>query len=159
EPEIRAAQEEWERPLLPTSAEDLFRRRWMATMPEFEKLLRLLGPSNWAPSRGLRAHYPLDGEPTDRTGQSPGGVFVDGLPAFAAGRLEHAAVFDGQRFLDAGDVGHFGFYDKFSFAAWVYPEGAAGGTLLSRMVDVPRGAGYQLALAGGKVQLNLVVRW
>src|SRR5207237_2793028 len=76
-----------------------------------------------------------------------------------AGRLRHAAAFDGHRSLDAGDVGHFGFYDKFSFAAWVYPDGAAGGTLLSRMVDVPRGAGYQLALTGGKVQLNLVVRW
>jgi hypothetical protein len=130
-----------------------------AAQAEWEQSLPRTPPQDWAPTRGLLAHFPLDGEPTDHAGTSRGGIFAAGLPAFGPGRLGRAAAFDGQRFLHAGDVGHFGFYDKFSLAAWVYADDEAGGTILSRMVDAPRGAGYQLVLAGGKVQLNLVVRW
>ncbi len=57
-----------------------------------------------------------------------------------------------------GDIASFGFYDKFTFSVWVKP-GAAGGTILSRMVDEPEGEGYSVVLASGKVQVNLVKRW
>src|SRR5262249_21412408 len=59
----------------------------------------------------------------------------------------------------AGDVGHFGFYDKFSLAAWVRPDGDRGGVLVSRMADEDRGEGYSLHLVGGRLQVNLVKRW
>jgi hypothetical protein len=65
----------------------------------------------------------------------------------------------GRRSLDAGNVGDFGFYDKFSLAARVYPEGDRGGTMLSRMVDVAGGEGYSVALKHGKVQVRLTKRW
>lgn len=68
--------------------------------------------------------------------------------------------FAGDRVIDAGDIADFGYLDKFTFAAWVkLDDEKSGGTILSRMTDVPEGDGYQFAIAGGKLQLNLVKRW
>ncbi len=58
---------------------------------------------------------------------------------------------------EAAKVGDFGFLDRFSFSLWVRPEGD--GTLLSRMLDEPRGEGYSLAVVGGKLQAAFVKRW
>jgi hypothetical protein len=57
------------------------------------------------------------------------------------------------------DVADFGFYDRFSFVASVYPKDLRGGTIVSRMVDESRGEGYQVRLVDGKIQVNLVKRW
>ena len=40
----------------------------------------------------------------------------------------------------------FGFYDKFSLGAWVYPRRRQGGTILSRMTDADRADGYSCRL-------------
>jgi hypothetical protein len=69
------------------------------------------------------------------------------------------AVFDGRRCLDAGDVGDFGYEDKFSLAAWVRPDAPGTGMIVSRMADVLFGDGYGLRLEAGKVQVLLVKRW
>jgi hypothetical protein len=62
--------------------------------------------------------------------------------------------------IDAGDIADFGYLDKFTLSAWVWlVNEKAGGTIISRMTDVPEGDGYQLAIVGGKLQLNLVKRW
>ncbi len=67
------------------------------------------------------------------------------------------------RFIAAGDVGKFGYFDKFSLTAWIYPRGeggkAAGGTILSRMTDEAEADGYYLRLVDGRLQVNLVKRW
>jgi hypothetical protein len=68
-------------------------------------------------------------------------------------------LLDGRRFIDAGNVGDFGFYDKFTLAAWINPADERGGTIISRMTDAEHADGYYLSLAGGKLQLNLVKRW
>lgn len=61
--------------------------------------------------------------------------------------------------LDAGDVAGFGFFDRFTLAAWIRPAGRRGGTILSRMADQPEGEGYGVALTQGRIQVNLVKRW
>jgi mono/diheme cytochrome c family protein len=104
------------------------------------------GPAahDWSPGRGLLARLPAQSLSAglERTA-GPGGC---------------AAVrFDGQHSLDAGDLGDFGFFDKFSVAAWVLP--AADGSIVSRMADTDRAEGYNLALEGGKVHVHLVKRW
>ncbi|MFN4257913.1 MAG: DUF1553 domain-containing protein [Gemmataceae bacterium] len=111
---------------------------------------------DWYPERRLVAHYPLDDQPEmpDTTPR-----FQAGTVTFGPGRLGRAALFDGQRYLDAGDVGDFGFYDKFSLSAWIRPEDIGTGTIISRMKDTARAEGYSLCLHKGKVQLNLVKRW
>ena len=62
--------------------------------------------------------------------------------------------------IDAGDVGNFGFFDKFTIAAWVLPQGKRGGAILSRMVDTASAAdGYSLVLENGKLHVHVVKRW
>jgi hypothetical protein len=119
-------------------------------------------PAAWSITRGLVAAYDLDGRTTAQAGREhklPEGKFHDGEPAFAPGRIGQAAVFDGKRYLDVGDVAGFGFYHKFSCAAWIYPTGGQGGTVLSHMTDEDQADGYSLVLKGGKLQVNLVKRW
>jgi hypothetical protein len=60
---------------------------------------------------------------------------------------------------EAGDLGGFGFLDRFTLSAWIHPDGLKGGTVLSRMIDEPRGEGYAVVLEDGKVHVNLVKRW
>src|SRR5262249_43400690 len=104
----------------------------------------------YSPERGLETHFPLD-DAAKLTAR-------EGEPRFAAGKFGRAFDADGKRFLEAGKAGDFGFYDKFTFAAWIFPRGERG-TIVSRMVDVPQGEGYSLELKGGRLQLNLVKRW
>ena len=101
---------------------------------------------------GLAAHFPLNGA-EDKA------KFVDGPPAFASGKVGRAAELDGKRHLDAGDVGAFGFLDRFSLAAWVYPRGKPSGTIVSRMQDESRGEGYSVVLNAGRLQILLVKRY
>ncbi len=111
----------------------------------------------WTFTEGLRAHFALDGDSAN-TGTGPVGEVRDGTPVYVRGPAGLAADLNGRRFVDAGDVGDFGFYDKFSLAAWVYPRGPQGG-ILSRMADTDRAEGYSLHLQDGRLQLNLVKRW
>jgi hypothetical protein len=135
EPQLAAAQAQWE-PTLPANP-----------------------PLSWSIESGLVVYYPLDGDTVNRSAVSQSGKFQGGEPAFARGKLAQAGDFDGQRFIDAGNVANFGFYDKFSCGAWIYPRGDQGGTVLSRMTDMAQAEGYSLALVSGKVQINLVKRW
>ena len=71
-------------------------------------------------------------------------------PASRPVRWDRRSPLDGRAFVDAGDVAGFGFYDKFTLAAWIKPERPAGGTIVSRMVDQPEGDGYSVVLDRGK---------
>jgi hypothetical protein len=109
--------------------------------------------TDWAPTEGLVAHFPLDGP-------DAGLVFREGPPSFAAGRKGQAAELDGKRFLDAGNVGAFGFDDRFTLSAWIRPQRErAGMAIVSRMRDEARQAGYGVFLSDGCVEVDLVVRW
>jgi hypothetical protein len=136
-----------------------------AAQAKWEKFLSAEPPIDWAITRGLLVHYPLDDTRAASGGRHPpkdatGVEFQDGDAAFAPGRIGQAGQFDGKRFIDAGNVANFGFFDKFSCGAWIFPKGEQGGSILSRMLDVPRGVeGYNLHLEAGKLHVNLVKRW
>src|SRR5205823_3326 len=100
-----------------------------------------------AQQEGLVARFALDGA----AGRAR---FVDGEPVFAMGKIGRAAVLDGTRHLDAGDVANFGFYDRFSVSAWVYARDHHGGTVVSRMKDEPQGEGYAVVLHNGRVGVH-----
>ncbi len=104
----------------------------------------------WTVTDGLVARYDLDGEAGDARP-------VDGNPEWVVGRVGGALALDGRRHLEAKGVGKFGFFDKFTLAAWVRPEGD--GTILSRMDPAGREQGYHVQLEGGRVHVNLVMRW
>jgi hypothetical protein len=116
-------------------------------------------PVQWFPIRDLQARFALDGNVESSRDPGKRGEFVDGQPSWGEGRMGQAAVFDGKRFVAIKDVGDFGFYDKFTLAAWIYADGPQGGTILSRMTDAAQADGYSLELVNGKLQANLVKRW
>ena len=121
----------------------------------WEKEFARTQPADWSVARGLVVHYRLDG---DLGGKPDCALAQEGEPAFVTGRVGQAASFDGKHFLNAGDIAGFGFYDKFTLAAWVYPT-AAQGAIVANAEDVSEPLGYGLYLKKGKVQINLVVRW
>ena len=133
-----------------------------AAQAKWEKSLQKAPPVDWTITRGLLAHYPLDGdiqgEFRDHSTDSPKAQFQEGEAVFVRGRFGKAASFDGRRFIDAGDTGDFGFMDKLSLGAWVYFSDVADGTILSRMDDTDESLGYSLAIQEGKLQLSLSAR-
>ncbi|MBM4067760.1 MAG: DUF1553 domain-containing protein [Planctomycetes bacterium] len=119
---------------------------------------------NWTLTRGLAAHFRFDGNDLDAAGATDSskqrrGRFAGGEPTYVPGKLGGAAQLDGKRYFNAGDVGDYGFKDRFTLAAWVRPAGKRGGTILSRMLDTDRASGYSVVLQDGKVHVNLILRW
>jgi hypothetical protein len=116
---------------------------------EWEKTLQPDAYLRWTVSDGLAARFDLDGDAA--------GLKVSGAaPEFIAGRIDGAARFDGRGHFEAPAVGKFGYFDKFSLAAWVRD---GNGTILSRMDEAGREAGYHVNLENGRVHVNLVARW
>jgi hypothetical protein len=136
EPEIASAQSGWESSVLNRPAID------------------------WSPDEHRVVHLRSSPD-VNGSGREPIGParFRDGRRRFTDGPVGRAIVLDGRGYLDAGDVAGFGFYDRFTLAAWIKPAGPRGGTIISRMVDQPQGEGYSVVLERGKVQVNLVKRW
>ncbi len=124
-----------------------------------ESFQHVAEPIQWAPADGLLVHYALDGSAVDSTGQAQGAEYEGGQAAYLTGMLGQAADFDGQQCLVAGDVAKFGYFDKFSCAASVFPRDHQGGTILSRMTDAAQADGYYICLVDGHVEVNLVKRW
>ncbi len=120
---------------------------------EWEKTIA--AGTDWQPHRFLLEHFRLDGP-----GEALRAKTKDGETVFApsAARYAQAPVFDGKRYLDADDIGNFGFQDKFTVAAWFKSE-SPDGIIVSRAEDREEQPGWGLHLKGGKLQLNLVQRW
>ena len=114
--------------------------------------------SDWTPTAGLQQVYPLAGSLLSDAGHSltlsPEGV----EPIWVLRGGERALLLDGGAIPESATVGGFGYFDRFSLAAWIRPDGS-GGTVLSRMVPVEQGEGYSVHLQDGRVQVNLVKRW
>ena len=155
-----------------------------AAQQQWEDSLPAAGRVDWVLRDRLLVHYPLDGDIAGvYTGEpvkvSPGvtaGLQVnrrapenvtlpanvtleDGQPHFVPGRVGAAASFDGQRFIDAGDIANFTYDDPFTLAAWIYST-AADGVIVSRALAGDQGErGWGLYLVDGKVRVNLSQRW
>ena len=133
--------------------------RIAAAQADWERALGQAPRLDWTVTNDLRTYLPLDGSLDNRSSESQNGKFVGGDSGFATGRFGQAVEFDGQRFIDAGDVAAFGFYDKFSCGAWIFSRDEHGGAILSRMAEAPQGEGYSFQLIGGKLQVHLTKRW
>ncbi len=67
-------------------------------------------------------------------------------------------TFDGERFTNAGNVGDFGYDDRFAFALWMRSRKLTG-AILSRMPEEPEAEGYAVELIDGKIRVSLTKRW
>ncbi len=138
-----------------------------AAQSRWEESLSAEMPIDWTIAEGLAAKYPLDGEITyagNELEKEEIPKASDGEPSFVASsvgeaaRGVEAASFDGRRFIDCGDVGKFGYLDKFSLGAWIHST-AGEGAILSRVADTDEAEGYSLYLKAGKIRLDLSKRW
>ena len=98
---------------------------------------------DWAPSDELTVHFPLDDD--GREALSRQAHAVDSHLTFEPGMVGRAATFDGAGAIDAGAAGDFGYFDKFTFAAWIRPL-AASGTILAKMSEATDADGYSVVL-------------
>jgi hypothetical protein len=128
-----------------------------AAQAEWEQKYGKQTGGEWFPQDGLIKRWALDPRttPTVREGKA---THARGHPLHPAGRSDPAVVFDGKLFLDAGDVGDFGYDDKFSFAVWLNPQKRTG-AILSRGPQESEAEGYTVELIDGKVRVALTKRW
>jgi len=116
---------------------------------DWEKTLKPDAFLRWTVTDGLAGRFDLDGDAGSAT-------TVGAAPDFIAGRVGGAASFDGRGHFEAPALGKFGFFDKFTLAAWVRDPR---GTIVSRMDEAGREEGYHVHVEKGRVQVNLVKRW
>ncbi len=111
---------------------------------------------------GLVAHFPLDeadgDKVVDRVDAARSGT-IKGKVARSPGKLGGALSFDGNTFVDAGQVGSFDNTDKFSFAAWIQMQSNEASTVLSKIDDANAFRGYDLIMEGGKLASHFVHHW
>ena len=155
-----------------------------AAQQRWEEALPAAGRVDWVLRDQLLVHYPFDGDiagvytgapvtvsPSVTAGlrasrRAPENATVpvnvtleDGQPHFVPGRIGAAASFDGQRYIDAGDIANFSYDDPFTLAAWIYAT-APDGVIMSRALAGDQGEqGWGLYLVDGKVRVNLSQRW
>ncbi len=100
--------------------------------------------------------------------------FKNGTPKYVAAPTGQGVAFDGNLLFDAGKIADFNFRDRtkdykdqFTITAWIYPEAEQSGAIVTHMADtageqhnnLPKGRGYGLFFANGKVHFNLVGVW
>ncbi len=110
---------------------------------------------------GLRVNAtpPENAAATENATFSVNVTLEDGQPHFVPGRVGEAVSFDGQRFINAGDIANFTYDDPFTLAAWIYST-APDGVIMSRALAGDQGErGWGLYLVDGKVRVNLSQRW
>jgi hypothetical protein len=129
---------------------------------DWEQSLRNAEPLPWSISDGLILHNRLDGAATEKIAGCAGASPMQGAEAnqlpFVPGPVGPARSFDGQCFIDAGNVANFNYQDPFSLAAWINPA-VPSAAIMSRTEDYFEGEGYGLYLINGKLRLHIIKRW
>jgi hypothetical protein len=119
-----------------------------------------------------RAHHHQSGRKKDEPEPRPG--FREGAPRYVAAPTGQGVAFDGKIFFDAGKRADFrykstshDYRERFTIAAWVYPETEQSGSIITKVSDnptevednVPRAEGYGLYFLNGKIHFNMIFRW
>jgi len=168
--------------------------KWAGAQREWEKSLLASGHANrqWFPDDKLIARLSLDEgsapvfyksdsahhDQYDRRKDEPEQKFEIGFKEGSARYVEsptgQGAAFDGKLYFDAGIHADFrykstskDYRERFTIAAWVYPESEAAGSIITKVSDspaevenhVPRAEGYGLYFLNGKIHFNMVFRW
>lgn len=118
---------------------------------KWARKLRDKTPQFWAPERGLMTAYPLN-----ERGELKA---VDGDVKFVAGHLGQAASFNGKAYIDTGFDPKLDIDDDFTLAAWIYSDTTPDGSVVSQMIDKPKGKGYGIHCDHGKLQIDITSVW
>jgi hypothetical protein len=124
---------------------------------EWEATVRNVPDADWSITDGLVTGLAFDGNLSD-TSRAVEVAIENSVGDYTAGRIGQAVTLKAGAFVNAGDIADFGYFDRFSIAAWIQPSDVDG-TVISRMTPVEEGAGYYVHLQDGRLQVNLVKRW
>ena len=162
-------QSNWEKALLKSVRRN---RQWfpdeklIVNIPMDEKASPVFTPSDRA------YHNQEDIKKKEKIGE-PGG-FREGLPRYVASPAGQGAAFDGKIYFDGGLNADFrykttssDYRERFTIAAWVYPETEQSGSIVTKVSDnpaeiednIPRAEGYGLYFLNGRIHFNMVFRW
>jgi len=84
---------------------------------------------------------------------------IHGKPQWTSGMLAGGLRCDKESFVDLGDVADFDRAAAFSYGGWIKPSENPGGAAIARMNDSDGHRGFDLHLAGGKIQIHLIHHW
>ena len=100
--------------------------------------------------------------------------FKQGAPRYVATPTGQGVAFDGKLYFDGGIHANYRynstsehFNERFTIAAWIYPDHEQSGTIVSKVSDaaadvengIPRAEGYGLYFLNGRLHFNMVFRW
>ena len=164
------AQRQWEKSL-PSS--DHANRQWF---PDDYLIARAPLDEGSAPifNKSDRAHHDQYDRRRDEPEQKFEIGFKEGSPRYVQSPTGQGVAFDGRLYFDAGIHADFrykstskDYRERFTIAAWAYPESESAGSILTKVSDgpaevennVPRAEGYGLYFINGKIHFNMVFRW
>ncbi|HET6251111.1 MAG TPA: DUF1553 domain-containing protein, partial [Tepidisphaeraceae bacterium] len=90
---------------------------------------------------------------------SPLVATIIGKSNWTAGKIGGALEFDGQTYVDAGQLAAFDGSTPFSISAWVRPTSMEGVAVLSKMDEGNSYRGYDLLVDGGKINVHMIHHW
>ncbi len=157
EPKIAKAQRTWERSLTGSSLDWASDRALAVDLPLHGDVH---GELHLDPPKSEKYAYLMENGPlvTESAPTLIAPMWKGGEAQYTDGRSNQAGSFNGQRFVEVGNIANFGFYDAFTLAAWIYPT-AGTGAIVSRAQDEVEGQGLGLYLKDAHLQANLVQRW
>ncbi len=164
------AQSRWEKKLLSKTNQQWF--------PEDKLIVQLALDENSKPvfNKSDRAHHEQYSKGKDEKPSKFETGFAGGVPRYIAAPTGQGVAFDGKLFFDAGihadfryktTSSQYGYRERFTIAAWIYPESEQSGSIVTKVSDspaekennVPRADGYGLYFVNGKLHFNMVFRW
>jgi hypothetical protein len=110
-------------------------------------------------TRALDVHFSLDGDVNESAGKAAKVNASGGSVRFAEGKLGSALALDGNSHVNAGDVADYSDDDKFTLAAWVWPEPGCNGSIISRTEEGSKPEGYDVLVRNGRLRVHLNVQW
>src|SRR6266498_2288302 len=160
----------WEKSLL---ASNNANRQWF---PDDRLIARLPLDAQSAPvfRKSDRAHHDQDAGRKDEPDRKFEIGFKEGSPRYVESPTGQGVTFDGKIYFDAGMHADFryksistDYRERFTIAAWIYPESEQSGSIVTKVSDspaevennVPRAEGYGLYFINGKIHFNMVFRW
>ncbi len=131
---------------------------WKAARPPAAR--ELVQAARDALDEGLVAWFPLNLDMAEAFGTCAAAESREGLVSFVRGSRGPGARFDGQAFLEVGDLGDFEKDQPFSYGCWVKtPDTQRGMSPIARMDESRAYRGWDLYLAGGSVYAHLISSW
>ncbi len=115
-----------------------------------------LGPA------GLVSRFSLDETEGEQVADSVDATrrgTIKGKATRGTGKAGGSLSFDGNTFVDAGQIGVFDNTDAFSFAVWIQPTSNEATAVLSKIDEANAFRGYDVIMESGKVATHFVHQW